>query len=110
MTWELLNKEIGKFNEERAIAVDEPTRREFDRLNERVEQRYDQLDQKLAHIAELIEANTVQMGVFTEGLTRLELRVEEIAESSKRQAATAERQSETVDRLVALVDRLVGRN
>ncbi len=79
----------------------------IDRLDERLTQRLDR-------IAENIEAMTVQIGSFSEGLARLEHQVDRIATATEQQAEIAKTQAEnirqqtdTVNRLTRLVEQLI---
>lgn len=74
----------------------------IDRLDERLTQRLDR-------IAENIEAMTVQIGSFTEGLARLEHQVDRIATATEHQAGIAQTQAATIDRLSRLVEQLLNR-
>lgn len=80
--------------------------------------RMDAIDQKLAKIADLVEANTEQVASFSEGLTRLENIVErgferlealiaQQLELTKQQNETARMQAGHIDRLTGIVELLI---
>jgi len=66
--------------------------------------------QALIQTNENINALTAQIGTLSESITRLEIQVERIANTTEAQTATAQSQAESVNCLTRLVEQLVSRN
>ncbi len=68
------------------------------------------IQQSLRNIAANLEALTIQVGTFTEGVTRLEIQLERVVKTTETQAETAQIQAESVRQLVDLVKGVVNQS
>lgn len=88
----------------------DPIKAELELIDARIETLDQSFNRTIERVAENIEAMTIQVGTFTEGLARLERQVERIATATEQQveiarqhSETAKIQAENVSRLIALL-------